>query len=265
MQRTHGFAVLLALWSTVSPISAQQPEPDSMPIRHAIARETSRLAAESAQAAAPTGPDPAWVTVRHLPSGTDIIVTRRGPTVERAFVLSADTETLVLLDLSSSAIGPAQRHALEGIGRDHPNYFDRARAGDTFVLPDGLRITRDGIFVRAYRAGSLDDFVRTVSKADLIEIREASGSYAMTGAKIGVGIGAAIGGMMFFSTALCDVPSCRGRAEAGRFALFALPIAGGVLGYKASQGVQRVIYSAPSAAAPDAGASAGGTQPRSGA
>jgi hypothetical protein len=188
------------------------PAPMAGPLARAVTREAVRLAAAEDLTPSdvdtvqhPGRPADAWLRVRELDPGTEIILTVRGSAPGKRYVVSADESGLAVLYVTDPAIPPAVAGVLIDTSWSHPDYFDEAQQGGTVRLNRHVRLAPDGVFLDDRRVVELGQVVEQVERGDVAEISEvarATRRGVKWGSLIGTGAGLTIG-------LLIQIPYCR--------------------------------------------------------
>jgi len=191
-----------------------------------------------------------WRRVSGLAPGREILFEGRGgPAALRVFV-KADESELIVLDLAGPPLDPKVRRVLREIASTHPEYFLRVFAGLRFVQ-DNVRLAPDGLFLADRKVAEISDVVKRIPRPEIVV---STTPPQRRGSLIGTAIGAGGGFVLGFVSALhlaykqCN-GSCSDEKALMGLSLVGLPIAGGMLGYRANpRTTQDVIYRVP---APD--------------
>ena len=136
-----------------------------------------------------------WSAVRRIVAGTEVVLTVRGSEPGKRYFMRGTESALTVVDLTNTTLPDSTRTVLQDTVATHPESFDNAREGGTFLLANNVRLTRDGIFVSDRHIADLGQLVADVARQRVIEIRS-HGAQAqhMSGAAKGALVGAAIGG-----------------------------------------------------------------------
>lgn len=197
--------------------------------------------------AAPT-PDSDWSRVRILEPGNTIMVTIQGRQAVERYFLSADVSRLMVLNLTDPALPVATARTLREIASEHPEYFERAAAGGTFLMGN-VRLESGGVFVAGRKVSDLQRIVETSARAAVAEItirQQGRGVWGHLGPLGGYFVGAISGGVV--AGLVCQAAAGRDRCDSGAFLTGALVggIAGAVYGFRAAnRETKEVIYRAP--------------------
>jgi hypothetical protein len=200
MKSALSLTLIVCLVGSTLPVTAQEPVAAG-PVARSITREAARFAAQPNQSA-----ESNWSRVRKLASGTEIIMTVKGsPSVRRSLV-AADDSDLSVLNVGDPALPAAARDVLRDVATTHPESFQAAKKGGTFVLEKNVRVEPDGVFVADRKVTDLAQVVEQYGRPDITEIKAAktesnpvgcafAGYYggAVVGGLPGVLIGSAVG------------------------------------------------------------------------
>ena len=171
MKSTLSLTLIVCLVASALPVTAQEQTETAGPLARAMTRETVRLAAVQ------SGGTPAesnWSRVRKLASGTEIILTVKGsPLVSRHFVVADDSD-LSVLNVGDPALPTAARDVLRDVALTHPEFFQAAKKGGTFILGKSVRMGPAGVFVADRKAADLAQVVEQYRRPDITEIKTAS-------------------------------------------------------------------------------------------
>ena len=209
---------------------------------------TSTAMATAGQIPAAPAPDRDWSRVRILEPGTAITVAMQGgQAAERVFV-SADMSRVTVLNLIDPALPVATARTLRQTASEHPEYFERAATGGTFLLGN-VRLESGGVFVADRKILDLQRLVETSARPAVAQItvrQKGRGVWGHLGPFGGYFVGAISGG--FVTGLVCQAAAGRDRCDSGAFLTGALVggIAGAVYGLRAAnRETEAVIYHAP--------------------
>ncbi len=200
MKSTLSLTLIVCLVGSALPLTAQET---AGPLTRAMTHEAVRLAAVQSGG---TPDESNWPRIRKLAPGTEIIVTVTGsPPVSRYFV-AADDSDLSVLNVDDPALPTAARDVLRDVASTHPESFQAAKTGGTFVLERNVRVGPAGVFIADRKVADLAQVVEQYRRPDVTEIRAArtasnpvgcafAGYFAggVVGGLPGVLIGAAVG------------------------------------------------------------------------
>jgi hypothetical protein len=257
MKSALSLTLIVCLVGSALPATAQERlgEPTSGPIARAVTREAVRLAAEDFTPSAVDAvqyrgnPADAWLRVRALEPGTEIILTVHGSPPNKRYVVRVDESGLTVLNVTDPAIPPAAAGVLIDSAGDHPDYFGKAQQGGTVRLNKHVRLAPDGVFLDDRSVVELGQVVEQVARDGVAEISEgarATRRGAKWGSLIGTGAGLTIG--LLLQIPYCRQHSCdsQGGLVTPLFTMFGAGIGTG-LGALIGAGYQTrdVIYRAP--------------------
>jgi hypothetical protein len=238
MKAAISLALVICLL-TSSLASAQQQLADTGPLHRSSALEAARLAAIQ-----PSSRSSAAGRLRglvNLNKGTRLTVTDRKGCTQTGYMAVRDDDVLVIVQLEGAGIPPGELAWLERVAATDAFEFGEAARGGTRVVGDGLRLTSDGIFRDSVRLVQLDKVVATMPVADVARISRiqhiGSAGIAATAAAGGVFLGLMLAVPIAYNT---------GSTPLVFLPIVGVPVATGMLGYKASQReVEETIYRAP--------------------
>lgn len=242
-----------ALWLTLTcclvasalPVAAQEPV-TAGPIARSIASEAARFAAAQPNQSA----DAEWSRVRNLAPGTEVVLTVKGSQPGgRSFVI-ADEAQLTTLHRFVDQDGRAATRVLLDRAAHHPESFADIQQAGAFVDND-VRVGPDGVFVAGRKVADLGQFVERIARTDVLEIRVIRTRGSTRGAVIGTGAGLLLGVTTMLGIGFNKCTTAQGGCHGAwgplmGLAVVGFPVAGGVLGYRASSHkTEDVIYRAP--------------------
>jgi len=252
MRAALSHMVVVCLVWTTAPVTAQEGiEHTDGSISRAMTREAVRLAAQPVAVSGGSyggRSTPDWSLVRTLAPGTELTVTVKGAQPSTRYLLRADQSELTLLNVTAPTLPAAAIRVLVDIASRHPENFSVAQHGYTFVLDQNVRMGPDGVVVGGRRVADLGMVVEVFMRSEVAEVR---GNGRTQGSAYGA-VGGAAGGLLLGS--LLAVPlafkacggSCGDEKALMGLLVIGLPIAGGVLGYRAfGHKTAGVIYRAP--------------------
>ena len=237
----------MTLLSTLVPVlcgammatgNTQAPAPG--PLRQAIAREAARRVLDPPNAPAPQSD---WARVTAL-LGTEVTIeTAGGPPATRTIV-AADDARLTTLNLTSPVFpAKARRALLRMAGRFPPQIA--AMTGTVDLEDESVLLTPDGLFVDGRKVADLREVVETVDRKDVREIAIHRRRGSIAGAVLGAGAGFALGMGASIRLAFKQCgSSCADEKFLIGLSLIGLPVAGGILGYRAGgiHDVRTIVY-----------------------
>ncbi|MEO8258864.1 MAG: hypothetical protein ABI868_16075 [Acidobacteriota bacterium] len=215
------------------------------PIARAATREAGRLADERQEDSGAGS----WSRVRRLAPGTGILVTAGDAPRGERYVLRVDESSLTVLNIAGVQLPAAVAAVLREVASTHPGYFSDAQRGDQFVLANGVRLRRDGVFAGDLKVADLEQVVEHIAGNDVVEIRtrkRGRGVWGHLGPLGGYFVGAMSGGVV--AGLACRAVSGHDDCDSGAFltGLLAGGIAGGVFGFHAAnRETDEVIYRRP--------------------
>lgn len=114
-----------------------------------------------------------WSRVHKIAPATEVIVLVAGAAPLTRHFLDADPAGLTVLNLTDSNLPPTVHDVLRDTALNHPEYFERARTGETFVLEKRVRLQPDGVWLDTTRIGDLNDLVETIARTDVVAVNTA--------------------------------------------------------------------------------------------
>ena len=206
MKSALSLTLIVCLVGSAMPLAARERfvEPTSGPIARAVARESARIAAQSAAGDATrqvgTLKDSAWSRVRRIAPGAEVTVTVRGSQGAKRYFVVANQSELTVLNLNHDQVPRAGADALRRTVASHPEIFIGTGPLGTFV--DGaVRVTPDGVFRGDQKVADLTEIVERLARADVIDV--ATDQFHYKGLVITLAAVAA-GLIILGSGALCD-------------------------------------------------------------
>jgi hypothetical protein len=246
MKAAVAVVLTICLASSAIPVVAQNRVLATPgPIARAALREVSRLGTAYGGR---QSSDPDWARVRRLAPGTQVTVTVSGSPPAVRYVIAANESDVTALNLTVPAIPSAATSVLRAVASDHPEYFPAAQQGSSFLLDDNVRLGPDGVFVADRKVADLGQVVERITRSD---VREISSGMRTRGSIAGA-VGGAAGGLLLGYFAAINLAykqcgdSCTDEKVLMGLSLVGLPVAAGVLGYKAfGRTTSDIIYRAP--------------------
>ncbi len=165
--------VLILIASSVPVAATGGIDSTTGPISLTMAREASRLAAESAASSGQPGEevtDSGWSRVRKLEPGTEVIVSTIGSQPVRRYVLWADEAGISVLNLTDADLSADVALVLQETAGNHPEYFAAAQS-EEFVLRKNIRLKPDGVFVADHKVAALGRIVQYIGRSQVVELR----------------------------------------------------------------------------------------------
>jgi len=112
----------------------------------------------------------AWAQVMATPPGSPVFVAVAAARERRVYFVSADEDTLVVLDPAGATLSPRAERFMTQIAKTHPEYLTTSTG--EFVTGD-FRFTPAGLFQRGKLIAGHSDVVRTVPKAEVRALQPA--------------------------------------------------------------------------------------------
>jgi hypothetical protein len=212
-------AVLLAILATFTMGCATARGPRFIDVGRATAAERSN-----------------WSRVRALAPVAPIVVRPRGGVTAPRIFLGASGSELLVLNVSDATLPAAAVRALMALAVERPDALGQVRASGVLER-DGVRIGRDGVWVRSQKVAELVHVVETLARADVDEVR---GPVVARGSVGGTLLGAWLG------FAMGAVPGLGG-ADTGLawVVVTGATMSGGALGHRwSTHTVQGLVYQA---------------------
>jgi len=233
--------VMVSLIGSTVPVTAQASlDPSPGPIARAITREAIRYAAQPM-----TPADRAWLRVRRLEPGTEVIVTVKGSRPSKRYFVTAVESDLTVLNLADPLLPRAATRVLRDMAAHHPEYLAAPQDRQVF-LDNDVSVGPEGVAVSRRKVSDLGQVVEKIARPDVAEMTGIAKTGSGRGAVLGVTAGLAIAGLVVKANEHGggDRP---GALLADIFLGIGLPIAGGIVGYHASghETAGEVIYRAP--------------------
>ncbi len=189
-----------------------------------------------------------WSRVVRLAPGMQIVITRRAGLPEpRRFLVADDTEINVLNDRHPKLPAAARRVLLE-MAHERIDYA-RLFRGELFFVHKNVRVAAEGVFAGNQKIAETSEVIERLVRQDVLAVALPPKRHGSAlGAIIGTGAGFVIGFPLAIGIGMENQCGSSCSDEEALMALTAvgLPIAGGVLGYRAiTRTTQTVIYESP--------------------
>jgi hypothetical protein len=215
----------------------------SGPLTKVISRQPVPLARRQAEESAHAE----WARVRKLEPGREISVTIRGAGQNSLLFISADEAGITMLNLTGAPLPDSAARVLRETALQHPEYFDRATGGGTFLL-DGLRMSAAGLYAGDQKIADLHQFIERRARTEVAQIRvrdKGRGFWGRIGPIGGYFLGALGGG--YAGGVVCRAGGNRD-CDTGPFltGMMIGGVTGGIYGFRAARReVDDVIYQTP--------------------
>ena len=270
MKSALSLALIAGFATMALPVAAQEPaatrevfdlrhglasQGPAGPLARAVTREAVRLAADGASPAAEAvqagkrSGTSDWSRVGTLARGTEIIVTVKGSTPVRRYLIAADESGLTILNLAAVGLQFTAARVLRDMASHHPEDLQAAQTGKT-VDQESVRVAPDGVFLAGGKVADLGQVVENIARTDVAEINTLPTPFWSSvhrHAKIGLGVGAVVGLVAGLSSR---------SYECGSGCVPAFGLVGGLMGAEIgafngavlgaiTHKIQHVIYRAP--------------------
>lgn len=184
-----------------------------------------------------TEPASNWSRVMQLQPGADIFLSVRSQMPGTRCFVAADPSSLVVLDLTVSALSTASARVLRDMAVKHPANLEAVQKVGVFSQGN-VRVGRDGVFVDERKVAELNQVLETIGRSDVSEI---SGPVVARGSVAGT----VAGGWLGFAVGV--VPGLGGASDGVAWlSVVGATALGGYLGFHwSSHETEGIVYRAP--------------------